>query len=370
MKDADMNNPPESAKRFGMHLVWLMAVVLVCTHCVPLSRGPVPLSRHTLDRLSARAITADEAGLKSRDGTHWQLTNGYRVVSADSGVMPFVSKYRAYTRMPIIRVKLNGHETYAVIDTGSSISLIDCRLARRSGVQPVLKASLPGEETSSFKPFMTGSSHTAGGEASFFITRCDTLQIGKARIENVLIGVPDDARGLGMLGWIEGYRVEALIGLDILRHFPAVTFDFPRESFQTGPAPARLKNAGTIKLRQSGALAITLGMLDNHPPVFPVAFDTGGDFGLWMPAAIARKLHLNSQAGAARYGASIVNASSARQIGAHNLRIGNTRIVAIPTTVQVDDRAGPAMPYALLGLQALTSQRVTFLFPSHRVVME
>lgn len=199
-----------------------------------------------------------------------------RVTSVPLNARPFRAVH-----FPIIRYHLNGRLVLGLVDTGSSLTAIEYPAALRTQVAPL---------NTNLEPF---TAQSPGGAVSEIAALARHMTLGGLEVRDVPLGILNRVGGFGVLAWVDGYRVETLLGNDLLSAFAYVTFDFPGETvvFSTrgGYRPDVRRLVATLPLRVSRPLPMMEARLDGGPTI-PVALDTGGDFGLWIPRPIAEEL--------------------------------------------------------------------------------
>ncbi|MFL6758511.1 aspartyl protease family protein [Sphingomonas sp.] len=163
----------------------------------------------------------------------------------------------------MIPIRLNGHETQAMLDTGASLTTIDRAYARSIGLPEGFKIQAKG----------------AGGDVDAELVSGLTLDIGALRIDKASVGVMDlatVARGIGrpinvVLG--RDFFNSAVISIDWARKQLVVR---PHESFQPDAA------ATAMQLTKRGPFNTISVSIAGAPPV-EALFDLGNGSPLVMP---------------------------------------------------------------------------------------
>ncbi|NCC52077.1 MAG: hypothetical protein EOM20_12790 [Spartobacteria bacterium] len=290
--------------------------------------------------------------------------------------VPFVSKYRQYANFPIIRVHVNGKATYALVDTGASSSVTEYRLAHRARVTPLITPYAARDDDPARDPtLLSVDIMTPGGVSEMFLGVADALHIADITVSNVPFGILNDMRGLGQVSWIDGYRVETILGQDVLSAFSYVTFDYPREqmtfSTERRYIPENRKLVAAVPLLDTSTALSTIAGIDRGQP-FQVVFDTGGAFGLWISSRMARQLRLSPQrmTGGIEHGGSLAGTTTTRAVGNHTITLGHTEIPGVPTRISEMDHTGRDPALALIGNELLRRFRVTIDYTRRTLYLE
>jgi len=114
-----------------------------------------------------------------------------------------------------LSVKINGHSSQLLLDTGASGLLINSKLARKAGIEPV------------------STSHFLGigdqGSMPGYVGYADSIKVGELEFKNCLVEVSDKRSILDDDG---------LIGADVFSHY-LVTIDFPTQKLKLEELPKR-----------------------------------------------------------------------------------------------------------------------------------
>jgi hypothetical protein len=338
------------------------------TACVRLDSEPDPLSDQQLQSLHHRATRPETVGVTATlQGSHIQWQHICRIKPDQRITVPFVSKYRKQSRLPLLRLEINRYTTYAVADTGASGCLTEYNVARRARLVPLLHPSEPHQ-------LLTITGQSPGGRIRQYMALADTISIGDLSCLSVPVGILDDDWGLGQLSWLDGYRVETILGGPFFQAFHTVSFDFPREQmvFSTqgryDADPARL--AARIPFQRSPAGYIIQLRIDEGP-LIPVLLDTGGTFGLWLSAEQASQLKLPGAriSGGVQQGGSVGRKTMSRKGGLHSVQLGGLTVYGIPLQIQSVTYGEHHLP-ALLGNALLARYKVTIDHLQQQVFFE
>lgn len=180
----------------------------------------------------------------------------YDVRSAASGPVPL--RVEPLAEVP---VRLNDSvESIFVLDSGASLTVVTRTLAERAGVE-----ILSGAET---------AVDPSGKRIDAAVGRLASLEIGKARIEEVPVLVVDDERlAFRLLGLFTVFRAQGAIGLGVLKNF-RTTLDLEAAALELEPASE--EDDGGVPLRSvDGALFVSASAAGHAPRAF--LLDTGAD---------------------------------------------------------------------------------------------
>jgi len=335
------------------------------------------LSTRQQKHLLARGKPASQLdiGLEVKSGrAYWENT-----CLADDNMtirVPFASKYRRYSSFPIIRVQINGKATYAIVDTGATTSVTEYRLAQRARITPLISSyAMRMDDPTQLPSLISVGAITPGGIARIFLGLSATTSILDLNVANTPFAILNDTRGLGLISWVDSYRIETILGNDFLSAFKYVTFDYPREqmtfSTERRYIPETQKLVAAIPLLDTIPAITTVARLDQGL-LFQTTFDTGGAFGLWLSSGMANKLRLSPQrmTGGIEQGSSLVGSTTTQNIGNHTVTLGHTEFSGIPTVISQMDYTGTDPAIALIGNGLLHKYRVTIDYTSNTLYLE
>lgn len=339
------------------------AAAWLAAGCATLPEG-APLTKRQMTRLQARVRTPEDLGID------WEMTRkglratNSRTVPAEAAIrVPLNVQPFADASLPIIRVRINGALVLALIDSGSSISLIEYGAAMRAGVVP-LGPSLIRLKSSGL-----------GGPTEQFLGVAQTLTVEGVDIGNVPIGILNLARGMESLAWLEGYRVEAVLGSDFLRAFRMWALDLGGESLELsakgGYQPNEDKLLASAPLAAAAGIPTVEAWLGGRGPV-NLALDTGGRFGVWVPRGIGNKLKLpeleDNQPPARGYG--FGGLTLYRQTGPYAIRLSRFTLGDIGLTLGLLNLGENEPGHVLLGTDVLRKYRFIVDYDAGSVFFE
>src|SRR6202140_4370527 len=106
----------------------------------------------------------------------------------------------------LLPVQVNGGGPFDfILDTGAGTSLLSSDLAKQLGVKII--GSKEGQ--------------SAGGKVSVSLAKVDSLAVGKAKLDDVDVGIVD----LGQIGKTIGARIDGDLGHNFLKYF-RITIDY------------------------------------------------------------------------------------------------------------------------------------------------
>lgn len=299
------------------------------------------------DELKRRARPASELGLAWADAESRTLLRPLCFRTDDRpAVLDFHGPALADAR-PVVRVRVNGRSTYALLDSGAEASLVEWPGALRLGITPLRSPKgeglipLPGQGLG--LPFRQ------------YLGIAAEVRAGAGGVRNVPVGILDAADALASGGRMSGARVELLLGADFLRAFRRIEFDFVRERVRLDPprdAPPAGERLAVVPLESAGIPVVEME-LDGHGRI-PVGLDTGGEFGLWIPGRLATQWRLpRPERRNPVYGSGIGGSAPLSATVPQTLRVGKLTLAGLPAVIgpQGAGRADP--PHALLGRMGL-----------------
>ncbi len=333
--------------------------------CSTLPPPHTPLSPSQIAELQRRARSPEELGLRSRrqpDGT-LRLDGAAVARQGDEVVEPIYARPFESAQLPVVQVRLNGRVVLALVDTGSTTSLIEYGAALRCGVVPA------GPD------LVRHATRGPGGPLDLILGIAETASVGGAEVRRLPLGIVDRARGMESIWWLEGRRVEAILGGSFLGAFDRVTLDLRREQVTfscRGPYKARTPEP---------AAATPLAVLNGIPVIrvrvegrgeLNAALDSGSDFGLWVPRPLAAKLkwpEVEDPRGVSM-GAGVGGETVFKPARPSTLRIGGLTVPDVRTDLSMLSYGDHELPYALLGNGVLRNYVVTIDYAGRTVFFE
>lgn len=315
--------------------------------------------------LLRRSRTPDQVGLRlETTGERTRMRPINMVMRRDASKHDFSIRIDGERARPIVRVRINGYETLALLDSGSTATLVDWRAAMRMGVVPLRwPARPPGAPavSNAAAQLMTAGGQGLGARFQGYLGLMGSVRLGGLEVSNVVAGIVDAEFGLGNRGWMAGQRVEMLLGAEFLQFAREVTLDFPGEQFRIGSwfgsAPPGVADARLIEASPVPVIEVEL----QGGVRIPAALDSGGDFGLWIPWKLAKQVGLPTPPTGAHglSGIGVGGTTYALPLGALEMRIGQLDLGPVPVAIDTLGGENTALPYALIGLDILERYEVS-----------
>jgi len=310
---------------------WPAILLALCCGSCAFWRPPADaLTSAQYARLAQRAKPPEELGLQRSGPEAWGpvwIAQG----RPERTVLDFSAHRHAAQILPIVQLRVNGRRTQALVDSGAAGGLMDYTCAIGGGATPLRDAGGGIAQL----PRMTAQG--LAGDYRAYPAIISRLELGGVRMDRVPVAILDDPRGLAGSGWMGGERVEMLLGADFLSRFDRAIFDFPRERLvlENGPETAQTASGTwTAPLLPAQARPTVTAALDGFG-AFNMVPDTGADFGLWLPAALAKRIGLAERAAASplRHARALGGSVYLRDISDHYLRLGDGPPIRVPVTL-------------------------------------
>jgi hypothetical protein len=335
--------------------------------------GQYPLRPGQIARLSDAAVPAGDMGLGwNRNG------RPYRLAALDGESSGIVAEIEIFDdgseelRHLLAKVSINGVDGLALIDTGSPVSLLSYRFARKARIRALTKGGSPDENG---KTLQKTTIYGLGGRSSQIAAVAEKLRLGSLELERIPLQILDSRRGFGGMKWIGISRIDMILGNDILALFDTVAFDFKRKRItlrsygqdEDRPPPA----SESIALYSVRPLPIAAGRIADSPPL-PIVIDSGSDGGLWVPRKLHSRLDLldHGAADSEGRGRGLGGRTVVRQIAPHAIVFDNLTVRNVPVTIELASQSQREAPFALLGLEVLRRFRVEIDYSRARLMLE
>ena len=263
---------------------------------------------------------------------------------------------------PLIRVKLNGKSTIALLDTGASTSLVDYWGAKRMKLNPV------------GPPLVRMPVASLGGGTEQILGVAKSLAMDDITLERVPFGVLNDARGTAAYRWLQGYRVETIIGNNILSALSYVSFDIANERVTMDArrryVPSSKRLLGDTPLISRFGVPVVLASVDQKP--MHVAIDSGGMFGLWIPRPVANDAGMPEVESSkdVELGHGVAGGILQKPGQPRTLNFVGFDIPDVPTSFSLVQLGANEPPYALLGTEVMKRYVVTIDYLARKVYFE
>ena len=352
-----------------MHRRWPVALLALgaaaLAACSTLPPPSNPLTPRQQARLERRARQPEALGIGARieDG-RMKLSNIREVDALALPVsLPLNTDFLQPARFPVIRMRINHHLVFGLVDTGSSMSLIEYGATLRAQVTPL------------GPPLVASRGQGLGGRLRCYIGFAESVKMEELQLARVPFGIVDDAWGLSPLWWLEGHRVEAVLGHDFLEPMGRLTINLQGETVTLGgdepytPRPDRL--AAALPFAVEKGLPVIAADVDGIGPL-RLVLDSGGDFGLWIPRGMAGhlKLPVLNDMTRVQIGSGVGGESVWKDAGPHTVRLDALELPGVETRISMVSFGEQDPPFALMGLQALQNFLITFDYRSHTVYLE
>ena len=340
------------------------ALVALTTSC----RAEVPtvgkLSAKQVQRLEELAHTPVALGVTVTDpGTpRVNIHNVLEIIESEAVTLDVHTKPFRPATLPLVRVKFNGKNTIALLDTGASVSVVDYWGADRMKVHPI------------GPPLLSMPVGTLGGRTEQILAIAPSMKVGPIEFARVPLGILNDARGTAAYRWLEGFRVETILGNNVLSAFGYASFDLPHEEVTLAtrrryiPNSQRLLGETPVSIRYG--VPTFLASIDGKPVT--VGLDTGGAFGLWFPRPLANALKLPEVTDPKRtsMGEGVAGAVVTKTGSPRTLNLVGFDLPDLPSTISMVNLGDGDPPYALLGVAALQRYVVTVDYGSRMLYFE
>jgi hypothetical protein len=256
---------------------------------------------------------------------------------------------------PIVRLRVNGRTVLALLDTGSTATLVDSAGAARVGIPALRSGAAAGD-------LVRLPSQGLGARFHAWLGIAPEVRAGGVIVTNLVVGILDPTTDLGGRGWMAGHRVEMLLGSDFLRLCGRAILDLPGERAILAP-PDEAMPSGGVALDPAHVVPVCMVGVGTDRTV-PAGIDSGGDFGLWVPGPLARGARL-PQPGpdvAVTLSEGMGGRVVSTPVGPVDVRVGDAVLTGVPMVIGATGHGHAHLPYALLGRRALSTRTVSFDF--------
>ena len=257
----------------------------------------------------------------------------------------------------LLPVKVNSQGPFDFIfDTGAGTSLLSTELARQ------LQLKVIGSK----------NGQSAGGEVSVSLAKVDSFAVGKAKLDDVDVGIVD----LSHIGKTIGANIDGDLGYNFLKHF-RVTIDYRGCEIRLDD-PKRVENFGTfaqteVPMRLAGPAKplILVEVRANGRGPFQFAIDTGTSTTAITPE-MAREIGVaSSPIGAATTGGAQVDVTAGQltsfQVG--GAKVDNMAVVVADFFSMLSQAVGTKLD-GIVGHNFLQNFRVVIDYPGETFRLE
>jgi hypothetical protein len=353
----------------------LFAILVVTTAmlagCKTPPRQRIPLSPEKIDQISDRARPPEDLSITlewAKDGQA-SLGNIRNVPLGVRGSIPLATASGVLAETAVAEVAFGSATVLAALDTGSPYTLTTFDTAQALKLTPLNYVPEVEDEPADAE-LLKQVSPSPFGPQHRFVSVARLLAMGDMKIYNTPVGILDDERGFAPLWWLNGQRVDAVIGHDVLGSFDSLSVNLEKRLIRVSsgryhPRPDRLVAALPLVARTPAP--IVEAHIDDQGPC-RLALVTGGHFGLWLPPKLAAQLGVRE---------STVTAPPRRRApdtpvpaGDHRVNISAFELPAVPTLVGPASASGDDMTYGLLGTRVLRDYAVTIDYKAGKVYFE
>ncbi len=265
-------------------------------------------------------------------------------------------------RVPLVHGVVNGHAGVPLmLDSGSNRDLLGYSLATRLDIPPI--AGLQPVTASGI-----------GGAVGNHIAIVPGLQIGSLQFRKLLALIGPDAQAMSYTAGFGWKTPLMIVGVNTFRPLSYLTVDSLRGTATFSPqepyVPDRSLPVCTVVplTWREGLPAITVS-IDGSPPL-PCLLDTGGDYGMLVPRALATKLgYWRPGQGALGTARGVGGAALTTQYNVRQITVGTATFAGVPARTNLIGPE-PAAGQLLLGNIVLRRHRVTFDFRSGLLWLE
>lgn len=267
--------------------------------------------------------------------------------------LPVTLPVRFFQRLILLKAKLNGHEYLLLLDTGAAITVIDKPVADALRLPPGERMNVLG----------------ASGQGETTITRLQSLELGRVKLQNLQVAVVD----LGLIRLLGGERFGGILGFNVLCRF-RVTVDYHAGTLRLEPSGGRLPPGRVVQAQFPGATPLLETEVEDIGKV-PMLLDTGAAMSIipveasqrWQPS---RSVSLGLALGVGGAG-SVPRAARASIVRLAGETIADALLMFAPPApkgapVQILSEAG----FGLLGNNLLRYFRLTIDYPTRTVVLQ
>jgi hypothetical protein len=349
---------------------FFLLAFLLTSGCQFSSENSPPRPNDLRARLAERIQSPQDAQLtltRRPDGSTRAL-NSHHFTRGEHDVLPMLTRPHS-RRLPLIRCRVNGRANDALIDTGSTRSLMDFSSALRTHVVPVHP---PEQDLETDQKFFIEPIQRLSGRIDSIFSMASTMTFGEFHMKTLPFYILDDPSGITGQGEEGRFQIEMLIGFDVVKQFASVTFDYRQENvtFSRTREDVLLPNAFTAPLFVRFGLPVVPANFADKPVL--AVIDTGGDFAIWVPRSAAEKLNLppDPSVKGLNRGNRAGGSPLVRSAGNHPIDLGGLSIPPSPVTVSLQPEDGPEAPVIFIGHRILRTFRVTLDLSGGRLLLE
>ncbi len=343
-----------------------ISMAFILFGCVSGRSHPMPLTPNRQAKLFAEARFIEDLGIGLTDE---DIKDARGAPAGTTARIAFVRRPGRRAVLPLINTRINESLVLALIDSGTSHTMLDYRTALRTEVRPLADSDRTPQGDRGPGRLYAEDVLTPAGRMERFTTLVRTMSLGELRLYNIALGIINDNRGLEVVEGLDRDNVGLVLGHDFLSRFTRVTFDFPHGGvvIEAGGyyRPDLSHLLAAIQLDPSVPLPAVQAMLGDKGP-FPVVLNTGGDFGLIFSGALADELDVRSLADPGKRRRKNGRIES---LGEQTVNLSGFEIPNVATKIRTQSTYEEA-PYAFLGNQALRDYVVTIDYSAKKMYIE
>ncbi|HVY90809.1 MAG TPA: aspartyl protease family protein [Hyphomonadaceae bacterium] len=241
-----------------------------------------------------------------------------------------------------IPIKVNGHETYAMIDTGAGSSIIDPDFAKEIGLGALWKQESSGASGGKIRV-----DTSLGAEIAFGDTIKETRTFDMVQLDALTRGTP----------------ATAVIGIDVLKNY-VISFDFDRmvASF-VKPNEFKAPKDGAITMKSVGTLRAVRLKLDGKEA--DTVIDTGASTAVHLNVFFQQRNKVMVGRKASEQIINGVDGTYRRPIASlQTVEIGGKTFTDVPATISPRGLGGMD---AILGMEILSQFNIVFDLGHYRM---
>ncbi|MCX7819749.1 MAG: retroviral-like aspartic protease family protein [Kiritimatiellae bacterium] len=265
---------------------------------------------------------------------------------------------------PVVRVAVNGRLVLALVDTGSTITLLESSAARRCGVAAA--ADPMNGATNKLTPW---SGQGLGASFCATAARIRELRLGDWLLTNVPVGIAD-AGGDPTRPFAGGRSraAELILGVDVVRGAGRLGWDGRRGAIVLGGAAVlrETETAVAIPLVENSWLPVLRIEVDGRYRMHAV-LDTGSEFALYVPGPLSRTVGLPPPRGRAVLAHGMGGRVVAHAAGEVELSVGGMGWGRVPLWIGATGQGHANLPFALIGRGAFERRRWVLDFEQGRL---
>lgn len=343
--------------------------------CASPSQERIPLSPGKLAEVTARSRSAEELDVTVNTDTKGgvQLGNTHNLPLGIAGLVRLDMQTDGEAVVPLVKVAINEHPALAVVNSGSTDSLIEYDQALQAQLTPLTYTRLDADGN----PVAELLHHHAGSPGGLlyqFTSIARSLTLGDVKMYNVPFGVLNDERGFKSLWWLDGHSGKVVIGHDLLSSFDHATINYEHGTLRVGSGkyrPEAHRLVAAVPMVSRAGVPAVEATVNGQGPIL-IALHTAADFGLWIPYGLAHDLRLKDPAAGELHAlpASTPWRDALQTLQPQVVNISGFEVPDVPAVVGLLDLGKEEPPYAVMGSRVLKNYSTTFDYKAGKVYFE